>query len=82
MGDTITAIKSGNFSDATTWDLDRVPVSGDIIDTAGYTVTYDPDFQPRIMSWILTQSTESPAPITRRRSRKCKKVSRSVRRRH
>jgi hypothetical protein len=39
----ITATKAGNWNDAATWDLNRIPVVGDTIDLAGYLVTFDID---------------------------------------
>jgi len=35
---TITAVKSGNWNDPTTWDLGRVPQSGDIVQCGDYVV--------------------------------------------
>lgn len=60
MGDTITAIKSGNFMDAFIWDLERVPEPGDTIDTAGYEVIYDPDF-PSVDSVLDTDTVNGVA---------------------
>jgi hypothetical protein len=39
---TLTSVKSGNWSDPTTWDLNRLPASGDqVVILSGHTVTYD-----------------------------------------
>jgi PKD repeat protein len=39
---TITALRSGNWSDPTMWSLDRLPGAGDVVSIgAGETVTYD-----------------------------------------
>ncbi len=39
---TITALRSGNWSDPTMWSQDRLPVAGDVVSIgAGVTVTYD-----------------------------------------
>jgi len=38
---TITATKSGNWSDITVWDLGRVPIAGDDVALAGYTIVWD-----------------------------------------
>jgi PKD repeat protein len=39
---TIATIKSGNWSDPTTWSLNRVPTAGDVVAIAtGTTITYD-----------------------------------------
>jgi hypothetical protein len=39
---TLTSVKSGRWSDPTTWDLGRVPAAGDqVVIASGHTVTYD-----------------------------------------
>ena len=39
---TLTSVKSGRWSDPTTWDLNRTPAAGDqVVIASGHTVTYD-----------------------------------------
>jgi hypothetical protein len=39
---TLTSVKSGRWSDPTTWDLNRLPAAGDqVVISSGHTVTYD-----------------------------------------
>jgi hypothetical protein len=39
---TLTSVQSGNWSAASTWNLNRVPAAGDqVVISSGHTVTYD-----------------------------------------
>ena len=40
---TITATKTGNWSDTTVWDLARAPLDGDTVLAVTYTITFDVD---------------------------------------
>lgn len=57
---TIKAIKSGNWADATVWDLSRIPVVGDIIDLAGFAVTFNIDL-PAVASVLDTDTMNGVA---------------------
>ncbi len=55
---TITAIKNGNLNTASTWDLARVPIPGDLIVTAGFNVVYNPDF-PSVVNVLNTDTVDN-----------------------
>ena len=59
---TITAIKAGNWNDATVWDLNRIPVVGDTIDLGGFYVVFNADF-PAIGNVLETDTVNGVAGI-------------------
>lgn len=52
---TITATKSGNWTDATVWDLGRIPAVGDTVKLAGFSVVFNADL-PAVAS-VLDSDT-------------------------
>ena len=54
---TITATKSGNWSDTTVWDLGRAPVDGDLVQAVSYVIDFDVDInQPNTVLDATTGS--------------------------
>lgn len=61
---TITAQAGGNWSDTSTWDLDRIPQDGDDVNLSSYTVVWDASALTIPASGTLNSLTNSSGKLT------------------